>query len=302
MISKKLIKVPIVAVLMLIPGIPNALDWSAAPSKEMTLFFPGELSWEKVLTSDTHAGAAGVRSKNTCQSCHGGDEAQLGGAVAKAEDHISGPTSVDVTLKLAVENDTLYFRIDLPAIKAGQVSLMLDNNSYMHSSLSGCWSACHDDLPGMDSESGLELTKYLSVSRLKNTRTGGSDSYKSDSELTALMEDGQFMEIVGVDISTTAESKPFHGYVLDRRHMASPKGIAAAGLTVDVDTANAMTSVVIGRPLDSALPGVKSLSPSTLNSLAIALHTEGNTNRHHLVSFAVQFSIGADNKIVFVSQ
>jgi len=281
----------------------NALDWSSVPVKEVTLFYPGKASWEKILMSEFHGGAKGVRSKATCQSCHRGDESQLGENIANDNESVFySPSNTDfqlkVSLRIAVENEAIHFRVDLPASAEGRLSLMLDNDAYMHSALSGCWSSCHDDARGMDSaQQGQELTKYLSLSRTTNTRTGGGDSYKNADELAALMKEGQYLEIIGADISA-GEIEPLHGYVLEKRHMsdvASPVAVSVAAENQDNTSA-----VVISRPLSPRQLGFKEISSEVANSLGIAFLPAGEAGRSHLVSFSIGFELDQTNNVVFL--
>jgi hypothetical protein len=55
----------------------NAPDWNNIPWTTLTIFYPGEITWEW-LTSDAHPGAGEIRAdERSCQSCHGSDEAAI---------------------------------------------------------------------------------------------------------------------------------------------------------------------------------------------------------------------------------
>ena len=62
---------------------------------------------------------------------------------------------------------------------------MLGNEALKSTAQAGCWAACHDDAPGMASDSGQKLGKYLPRSRSRNTATGGGDSVRPQVELDA---------------------------------------------------------------------------------------------------------------------
>lgn len=285
---------------MMVATAAHAVDWSVTASKEITLFFPGQASWERILMSDFHDGAQGVRSRKTCQSCHGGDELEIGNDIAKDADNIfhalsDGPTSLNAGLQIAVEDERIYFKLSLPAEVTGQLWLMLDNGAYSHSALSGCWSSCHDDAKGMASGEGMDLTKYLSVSRTTNTRTGGGGSYKSAAELASLMKDGQYLEILGAEISPSG-AVPIHQYVLEKRHQSESDVVAA------MHTASDPLEVIISRPLSLDATGFKQLAPGTINSLAVAYHAPGERGNKHLVSFAVDFRVTPNGSVEFLGE
>lgn len=289
---------------MMVATAAHAVDWSVTASKEITLFFPGQASWERILMSDFHDGAQGVRGRKTCQSCHGGDELEIGNDIAKDADNIfhalsDGPTSLNAGLQIAVEDERIYFKLSLPAEVTGQLWLMLDNGAYSHSALSGCWSSCHDDAKGMASSDGMDLTKYLSVSRTSNTRTGGGDSFKSDAELASLMADGQYLEILGAEISSDSVA-PIHEYVLEKRQVG-PESEDHSGVSATIATKDPL-KVIISRPLSPGATGFKELAPGTINTLAIAYHAPGEQGNKHLVSFAVEFKITPTNSVEFLGE
>ena len=91
---------------------------------------------------------------------------------------------------------------------------MLGSEALKSTAQAGCWAACHDDAPGMASDSGQKLGKYLSRSRSKNTATGGGDSVRPQAELDAALAAGEFLELLEVDASGKGERV----YVLDKLH------------------------------------------------------------------------------------
>lgn len=283
----------------LFSGQTLALDWSSAATTDITFFYPGRASWEKILTRETHEGATKVRQKATCQSCHKGDEAEMGKAIATDSDNpfykpAEGPTSVNATLKALIQDGAIHFMVVLPGEISGELNLLLDNNAYMHSALSGCWSGCHDDARGMDSAGNLDLTKYLSISRTQNTRTGGGDSYKSAAELEALIADGQFLELIGAKFSD-GKTQGLHGYVLDARHL-DESGLVSANVTGE----NGTTLVQLSRPLDCKTSTTKAITPDGRYTIGLALHLNRDTGASHRVTLAIGFVTDQSNNIRFV--
>jgi hypothetical protein len=65
---------------------PATINWSVVPVTELTLFYPGQSSYEW-LRSDAHKGASrGVQRGDACVSCHDetGAEIDLGDTLVKA--------------------------------------------------------------------------------------------------------------------------------------------------------------------------------------------------------------------------
>jgi len=55
---------------------PRDIDWQAIPKQSVTLFYPGESTYDWLL-SKGHKGARSVRQGKRCVSCHEADEHDL---------------------------------------------------------------------------------------------------------------------------------------------------------------------------------------------------------------------------------
>ena len=98
-------------------------DWSKIPEATVTVFFPGQASWEFV-TSASHPGSKEVLSGTTCQTCHAGQEKTLGEKLVKPHrlepDPIAGKRgSVDVSVRAAFDEKYVYFRFEWQAPQPG---------------------------------------------------------------------------------------------------------------------------------------------------------------------------------------
>ncbi|HQX24950.1 MAG TPA: hypothetical protein PLI00_10015, partial [Pseudomonadota bacterium] len=58
---------------LLAAGAAGAVDWSAAPTKDVPVFHPGQASWEWALTEKDHSGAPKFRGGKNCRACHDGE-------------------------------------------------------------------------------------------------------------------------------------------------------------------------------------------------------------------------------------
>src|SRR4051812_5398914 len=61
---------------------PATIDWSKVPTTNMTLFYPGQSSYEW-LRSSAHPGSSVVQSGGACLSCHQGKEKAMGDKIVK---------------------------------------------------------------------------------------------------------------------------------------------------------------------------------------------------------------------------
>jgi len=98
-------------------------DWSAIPERTVTVFFPGQASWE-FLTSSEHPGSEQVASGTTCQTCHAGQEKAKGESLVKharlEPDPVAGkPGSLDVSVRAAFDDQYIYMRFEWAAAEPG---------------------------------------------------------------------------------------------------------------------------------------------------------------------------------------
>lgn len=271
------------AVVATIPCTGWAVDWSKSAGTGIALYYPGQMSWERTLTAAAHKGATKFRAGETCHGCHADEAADMGASQA-GQEGFGGRSSLNVQLKAVLEGGNLHLQLSGPAAdgQAPSVAVMLGSDVLKSTAQAGCWAACHDDAPGMASDSGLKLGKYLSRSRSKNTATGGGDSVRPQAELDAALAEGAFLELLEVD----AAGKGERAYVLDRIHERE-----LAGTSMRVEAGRWIAE--LKRPLAAAGPGEIALEAGRVYHLGVAVHDPGNEGRKHLVSLAVSLAIGS---------
>ena len=270
-----------------------ALDWSAASQTEVSLFFPGQHSWEKALTASEHKGAPKIRAGQKCTDCHAGEEADLGAEQAESAG-FKGRNTIAVQVRVAVDGGSLHWQISGPlgGLAPPGVAVMLGSEALKSSMQAGCWGACHDDAPGMASDGGQDLGKYLSQSRSKNTATGGGNSVKPDAELQAALAAGQFLDLLEV----TASGESRRGHVLDKLHEKDTPGAATVRAEGDRWIAE------LTRPLAAAGPGELALEAGREYALGIAIHDAGVRKNQHLVSLGQRLKLGNGTAEVVLGQ
>ena len=275
-----------------LPAASWAVDWSKVSAKDFTLFYPGQKSWEKVLTATEHKGAAKLRAGETCASCHADEEADMGSSQAEA-DKFSGRNSIVVQFKAAVDAGNLHLQVSGPAVgdKAPGVAVMLGSEALKSTAQAGCWGVCHDDAPGMASDSGQKLGKYLARSRSKNTPTGGGDSVRPQAELDAALAAGEFLELLEVDASGKGE----RGYVLDKFHERE-----MPGATLRVEGGRWIAEMQ--RPLAAGGKGEVALEAGKTYHIGVAIHDPGVKGREHLVSLERSLAVGSGSAAIVAQQ
>lgn len=93
----------------------STVDWSRIPAKTVTLFYPGQSTYDWLLSPDHKKGDKQVAQGKTCLSCHEGDEADIGNKVVKGgplePNPIAGKNGVlPVAVQAAHDAEYLYFR------------------------------------------------------------------------------------------------------------------------------------------------------------------------------------------------
>jgi Ethylbenzene dehydrogenase len=274
-----------------------AVDWAGVQGKDITLFYPGQASWEWVLTQSSHSGAKKFRGGKNCRDCHSGEEADIGALIVSGEklepDPIPGkPGSIQVNVKAAHDAEMLYVRIAWPIRSTSvadkqdpdfesRITMMLGDANVKEATRAGCWGACHADLSAMPTadDDGEGIRKYLSRSRTKLTRQGGGRNYKSPEQLQALIDAGYFLEYWQGKISE-GKAVAVSGFVLDaRKELEKPISGASA------EVVDGQQVVILSRVLIAADPQHKDIVPATTYAVGFALHESYASERHHFVSF-----------------
>lgn len=284
-----------------LPNFAMAVDWQSAPSRQLTLFFPGTAAWESLLIKDSHDGANAVRQRKSCLSCHKGEEAQMGANIASQKDHRfylenRGIGSLQTSFSIARDDGFIYFRMGIDNVSVSQVSLIIDDGGFDSSALSGCWATCHLDTKGMPAAASLELTKYLSRSRTQNSRTGGGESYKTRQDLAGLVGSNEFVELLGAKFYDDL-SQGLRGYILESRHLD-----VSTSVTALLAKEKNISYVEIVRPLASYSPTEKSFVEGRSYSIGIAVHLDAAEGVQHLVSLPVNFTLVKEHGILFLEE
>lgn len=93
---------------------PQSLDWSKIPTKSITLFYPGQSTYDW-LVNPAHPGAQLVGQGQACRTCHEGSEKDRGNKIVKGgpiePTPIAGKNgAIDVAVQAAHDAEYVYFR------------------------------------------------------------------------------------------------------------------------------------------------------------------------------------------------
>jgi cytochrome c-type protein NapC len=276
---------------LLAPQSAGAVDWAKVPEKNITLFYPAQISWDRLFTPGRHSGQRRYPEK-TCVGCHGDiDEGPLGDSLVDGEKDkepapIPGkPPFVKAKVKTAHENDTLFVRLEFDPGKQPnvnmdkefetKVTMILDDGGVKESKNAGCWLTCHSDVESMR-WSVTGTTKYLTDTRIPKS---GGDIIKPEEELAKMRAAGNFLEYWQARINPGKPAVAVDGTILEKR-TNNEKPAVQATATVN----KGVYTVILSRKLDAG-PGYKKIVPDKKYTVGFALHTGRASQRFHYVSF-----------------
>lgn len=274
-----------------------AVDWDAVAGREIVFFYPGQASWEWVLTQADHSGGPKFREGKLCVACHEGEQADIGALIVSGEKVEPTPIagkrgSFPVTVKTARDAERFYVRLewapqrlpDAPRMDPDyeiKVTMMIDDGAVVEATRAGCWGACHSDANGMAHASeDADITKYLARSRTRLTRRGGGLNLKPAEELAALAGQGMFLEYWQARLNAGAEPVAVGGHILEARTEHEDSAVAAVA-----EYGSDRQTVILSRPLTPGGAFEKALDPGKTYALGFAIHEAYAAHRFHHVSF-----------------
>ncbi len=279
----------------------RAVEWAKVPGKDITLFYPAQMSWEMLLTQAEHSGASKFRDGKDCRGCHEGEEEASGNLIVgdksvEATPIPGKPGAIKATVKAARDAERIYIQI---AFKPGtqpdagmdkefatKVAVMFDDGGVAEAGRAGCWAACHDNATLMPSAGGKETTKYLARSRVSVTRKGGEE-IKPAADLEAMRAAGGYMEYWQARLGTGVAPKVVDGTVLEKRSEREAAAVAA-----ETSEANGVTTVTFSRKL-AAGAGYKDFVAGKTYTVGFSVHAGHAAHRFHYVSLEKTLKLDA---------
>jgi len=267
-------------------------DWSKVAGKDITLLYPGQLSWELLLTQKEHSGADKFREGKDCRQCHERHETESGALLVADKSAeptpIPGkPGSIKAHVKFARDAERLYIHVVFDPGKqpdaaqdrehVAKVAFMFDDGAVAEVARGGCWAVCHDNLAKMPSGGTSDVTKYIARSRVKVGRTGG-DQIKPEADLAQLRAAGAFLEYWQAQLKPDGSAVAFDGDVLERRR-EHPAPVVA----VSASQSGGAWAVTLSRRLAVGAP-YKDIVPGRIYNFGISIHAGHTAQRFHYVS------------------
>ena len=280
------------------------INWAGVPGKDMMLLYPGQSSYEWVLTPSQHSGGFKIREGKNCHQCHVGEENTMGNDLVSGKKNeptpIAGkPGFLKANVKFAYDDKNMYVHIEFaegkqPDAKMDpkfdtKVAMMLDAGGVPEANRFGCWAACHDNLTTMPSADGAtDRTMYLFKTRAgKLTAHGAPDGDKPADELAKLKASGYMLEYWQAKLNPGAKPVAVGGTVFDKR-----EEVPNAPVTADATFANGTWSVTLISPLTPGAPFADLVAGKTY-TVGFAIHSGHTSHRFHYVSMERTMVLGS---------
>lgn len=277
-----------------------AVNWDAVKGRDMVLLFPGQASWEWVLSD--HSASKTVRTGGKCRECHDTEEADMGKKMVTGKKMepapIPGkPGSIPVNVKFAHDDARIYVRMSWKdtgfhsgtkkdAEHPVKVAMMIGSKQVKESSIAGCWGACHDDATGMASAADAKRPLYLGASRTEITRHGGGDNVKPEVELANLVAAGNFLEFWQAEVKGDHSANVRDGYIFEKRNTSKTPLVEA-----NAELKNGVWTVTMSRKLKAEEKGRHAFQPDQNYNVGFALHDDYAEGRIHYVSFGYTLAL-----------
>ena len=297
-----------------------AVDWNAVKGTNITLFAPGQASFEWVMTQTDHSGAGRFREGKNCADCHDGEQKDIGNLIVASEGRGAKlepkpmaaegkPGTIDLNVKTAHDGERLHMQLQWKEVAHGgdkldpdtaaRVTVMLDDGTVREAGRAGCWGACHDDAIGMASAApDGKLTKYLFASRSALARSGGGENYKPAAELQDLLAKGMYLEYWQARLNPGQPAKAIEGYILEKRHEQDATQVSA-----EASFADGTWTVVFSRPLKAGNAQHKDLVAGKQYNVGFAVHNNYTDHRFHHVSLEYTLALdGGNASLIAVKQ
>lgn len=307
----------------------GGIDWSGIEAKTVSLFYPGQASYEWVQNGKDHGGARPfLKSGERCAECHLKEVKDMGAKIvsgSKAEaTPIPGKRAyIDVRLQAAYDANNVYFRFQwpggphnpVPFVDGGKmdptnetkIAVMFAGSGVERVEQAGCWVTCHNDsryMPDAPKPEALAaspakdaidlkggLTKYLAETRTEIEIKGDDGKPRGGGDKLKPKDEIAGLPAKGIfmDLLRYRSGGAAENGSVLEQRIMSGGVEAKAQGGKEGDT----WTVVLSRPLKSDKPGDISFETGKIYTMSIALHDDFTAARFHHVSLEYKFGLDA---------
>lgn len=311
-------------------GPASPIDWSGVDAKTVTLFYPGQASFEWAMTGKDHGGArAFTKAGDRCAFCHLKEVKDMGAKMVSGEKVEPTPIPgkrghIDVSMQTAHDAENLYFRFTwknaahnpVPFVDGGKMdktnqvklAVMIAGKDIEWVEQAGCWVTCHGDSRYMPDHPKKEdiaaapeaagqldlangMTKYLAESRTEMEIRGRRGAKRGGWDKLKPKGETEALAKAG----TFMDLIRFRSGGEVENGSILEQRIMTGGAKV---TANGVLSgdtwtVDMSRPLKPGKPGDLDIEAGKIYTIGVAIHDDYTSARFHHVS--LEYMLGLDN-------
>ena len=306
------------------------VDWDVVPTSSLTLFYPGQASFEWAQNGKFHGGARPLtKGAEPCASCHAAELEMIGNNIVLGGELEPTPIpgkrgTIRVTAQAAYDADNFYVRLrwpdaghnPAPFVEGGKmdpdnqrkVAMMIVGTGIEMGEIAGCWSSCHADNTNMPFAPDSETIAASGDVAGRLMATGTIQKYLTESRTEVEVKGRRGKALGGWDkLADEADIARYleAGTFLDLMRVYAD-GSASNGYLLDrrVENEGEITAqaslsggtwtVVFARPLNSGAPGDIAIEPGKTYTFGIAIHDDFAANRFHHVTLESTFALDDD--------
>ena len=311
-------------------NVASNVDWNTVPATDLTLFYPGQASFEWVQNGKQHGGARPLtKGGDACTTCHEKEVEAIGNKIVAGGELEPTPIpgkrgTIGASIQAAHDDENLYVRVQwadaghnpAPFVDGGKmdpdnqikVAMMIAGNGINMGETTGCWSSCHADNTYMPFDPGAEaiganadvaaqleasetITKYLTESRTKVEIKGRRGKAQGGwDKLKSTEEIGQLF-----DAGTYLDLLRVYADGSSSNGYLLDRRIVNDGeMEADASLSAGMWTVVFSRPLNSGAAGDVPIEAGKTYTVGFAIHDDYAAARFHHVTLNTSLAMDDD--------
>jgi len=314
------------------------VDWNAVPAADMTLFYPGQASFEWVQNGRSHGGARPLtKGGDACTTCHAAELEAIGTKIVAGGDLEPTPIPgkrgiINATVQAAHDDENLYVRLQwpdaghnpAPFVEGGKmdpdnqikVAMMIAGTGIEMGETTGCWSSCHADNTYMPFDPGTEaiagnadvagrleasdtITKYLSESRTKVEIKGRRGKAQGGwDKLKSAEEISQLFQ----DGTYLDLLRVYADGTASNGYLLERRVVNDGEMAAQASLSAGVWTVIFSRPLNSGAPGDVPLEPGKTYTVGFAIHDDYAAARFHHVTLNTSLALDDDTAQINVTK
>jgi cytochrome c-type protein NapC len=318
-------------------GVGSGIDWAGVPAADLTLFYPGQASFEWVQNGKTHGGARPLtKGGDSCSTCHAAELETIGNKIVAGGELEPTPIpgkrgTINATVQAAHDTQNLYVKIQwpdaghnpAPFVDGGKmdpdnqvkVAMMITGTGIELGEQVGCWSSCHADNSYMPFDPGEEtiaanadvanrleakstISKYLSESRTDIEIKGRGDKALGGwDKLKSADEIGKLFD-EGTYLDLL---RVYADGTSSNGYLLDRRVVNDGEMSAEASLAGGTWTVVFSRPLNSGAPGDIALEPGKTYTVGFAIHDDYAAARFHHVTLNTSLALDDDGAQINVT-